>query len=596
MPLLTLSPRVSLRRYQLAYKRLTVLAELQRHMEPLDVGKLQGAIDTALQVKMVDPLVDAAVELLKNIDRETSSGAFAKPYDAGGAYGGNEWLGNPHFKVSFKEKEGAPGKVRISITCAEGKGGGDDTDYFGAFAIHLVRNADKQRTREAQPGFELLASSDYSMDTAVLTVDDIDTAHPFFIVPSTQVANEEGPFVLNVICETPGADLVLEPVVQVGDLVLDAIARDDLLELERLLEMAKQNEMIRIHATKGKKHLRRRKMEQRLKAAVEAKGPVSELQAALEGAAEANVPPSLVERGQALLARLQAVKELADADASGDWERLDKAIGSARAASVDDATIAPHLKTMLKLRAGGRLKACLAKGEDGYKSLQAVYDDALAAELSGEADVDEARRLLDLLANAQRFFRGAFEEWMGGGYDGSPAGPIEITSAPPSPSSMPPSPSARAWNNSGAVGGGVPRWLDNPQFRMVIGDTTILKMSVSVDKAGDAAYCEYAVHVIQCSQDQCSQVGPIHTVVASTGYLADQDHEGSTASVSFEAEAGATYFVVPSTKLMKQSGGFSVTTIGVGSCKPLPAVEAMRAAAAKPTSVLPCAPPPSSAR
>ena len=209
------SDKQQLKAYQLAYKRLTVLAELQKYMEPLDVGRLQGALDTALQVKMVDPLVDRAAEILANIDRETSSGAFSQPYDCGGAYGGKDWLGNPHFKVSFTDKEGSPDKVRISITCAEGKGGGDDTDYFGAFAVHVVRNADKHRTREAQPGFELIASSEYSMDTAVLCVDDLDTSHAFFLIPSTQVQGEEGPFVLNVICETPGADLVLEPVVQV---------------------------------------------------------------------------------------------------------------------------------------------------------------------------------------------------------------------------------------------------------------------------------------------------------------------------------------------------------------------------------------------
>ena len=101
------SDKQQLKAYQLAYKRLTVLAELQKYMEPLDVGRLQGALDTALQVKMVDPLVDRAAEILANIDRETSSGAFSQPYDCGGAYGGKDWLGNPHLKVSFTDKEGS---------------------------------------------------------------------------------------------------------------------------------------------------------------------------------------------------------------------------------------------------------------------------------------------------------------------------------------------------------------------------------------------------------------------------------------------------------------------------------------------------------
>ena len=368
--------------------------------------------------------------------------------------------------------------------------------------------------------------------------------------------------------------MLLCPLLQVGDLVLGAIAGDDLVELESLLDMAKENDMIRIHATKGLRYLRRRKMEERLKAAVRAGGPPEELQSALEGAVEASVPPSLIEKAQFLLAKLMAIKELAEADAASEWERLDRAIASARAAHVDEPSVAPYLPRMLKLRAASRLKACLGKGEDGYKSLQSMYDDAVSTGLDG-ADVDEAKRLLDLLANAQRFFRGTFDKWMGGRYDGEAAaeaaaaatvaaggGLLEVTEAPPSPGA-PPSPSPPS--------GGLQRWLDNPQWRLEVGDATIMKMSVSVDRAGDASYGEYAVHVVRSAPEGRAapslQVGPSHSVVASTQYLHDAAHEGSCASLTFEAEAGQTYFVVPSTLQPKQEGGFSITTIGVGSCK-----------------------------
>lgn len=91
--------KAKLKSFQLALKRLTVLVELQQHMEPLNVGALQGALDTARQVKVSGPLVDKAAEILKSIDRESTSGAFTKPYDSGGAFGNDEWLSNPHFKV-----------------------------------------------------------------------------------------------------------------------------------------------------------------------------------------------------------------------------------------------------------------------------------------------------------------------------------------------------------------------------------------------------------------------------------------------------------------------------------------------------------------
>ena len=555
------SDKQQLKAYQLAYKRLTVLAELQKYMEPLDVGRLQGALDTALQVKMVDPLVDRAAEILANIDRETSSGAFSQPYDCGGAYGGKDWLGNPHFKVSFTDKEGSPDKVRISITCAEGKGGGDDTDYFGAFAVHVVRNADKHRTREAQPGFELIASSEYSMDTAVLCVDDLDTSHAFFLIPSTQVQGEEGPFVLNVICETPGADLVLEPVVQLGDCVLRAIGADDLDELERLLKEADEKNLTRVHRAKGRSHLRRRRAEVQLSFALDgpiaSKERIAALRAGLEGVTEAGVPPSLVERAERLLARLVALQDLAAADEAGEWEGLDRAINSASAAEVEEEIIAPYRKRMCELRASTRLSACLAKGEEGYPVLQAAFDEACAAGLVG-ADIDEAGKILKFLANSQRFFRGQFEPWMGGGYGGGAASRLPTSSMPLAA-------------NGPALNGELPRWIDNPQYRLVVGDVAISKFRVSVDKASGAPYEAYAVHVVKATQGRSGdavppmQVGRYHRIVASTAYLPDSEHEGSTAALTFEAEARATYFIVSSTREPKQQGGFSVTTIGIGS-------------------------------
>jgi hypothetical protein len=185
--------KTELKSYQLAYKRLTVLTELEKNMEPLNVAGLQGALDTALQVKTVDPLVDKAIEILKSIDREKELGAFVKPHDAGGAYGGDEWLSNPHFKVTFANRgQDTPSKVKVSIICTEGKGDGDDADYFGAFAVHVVRMPGNPDAAEAQPGFELIASSDYSMDTTVLTIDELDCSQGCFIIPSTQIKGEEG--------------------------------------------------------------------------------------------------------------------------------------------------------------------------------------------------------------------------------------------------------------------------------------------------------------------------------------------------------------------------------------------------------------------
>lgn len=473
-------------------------------------------------------------------------------------------------QVSFKGGDAAPKKVRISITCVEGEGDADGKDNFGAFALHVVRMPGNPSAHEAQPGFELLASSEYSYDTAVLTLDDLDCAGGCFIIPSTQVAGEEGPFTLNVLCETPHADLVLEPVVQIGDLMLQAIAADDLTGLQKLLDRAKKLDVARVQAIKGQDYLSRRKFEERLRGAVVAQPPsMQALQLCLRGASEANVPPSLLERAEALLATLLAAQELDEARKSGDWERMDRAINGARLAKVAESKVEPYVRPMLEARGAARLRTCLAKGEDGYTTLQACYDDAVLMGLGSSADAKEAELLLTFLSNSQRFLRGEFAPWMGGGYQ---------LHEPMSRVGTAPAAGVRLGAGQQAdTAAKLPRWLDNPQYKLVIGGVTILKMQVSVDRAGDASFAEYAVHVVKVTGDagaeaeaeaMALQVGPRHEVVASTPYLLDSEHEGSTASLTFEAEADATYFIVPSTKATGQTGGFSLTTIGVGECEP----------------------------
>jgi hypothetical protein len=357
--------------------------------------------------------------------------------------------------------------------------------------------------------------------------------------------------VINLICETPGADLDLKAVVQVGDLVLQAIDDDDLIELERLLEMAKEKNLTRVHGNKGLKYLKRRKMELRLKAAIEANGPVEELSAALEGATEANVPPSVVKSAEELLAKLKAIAEMRLADLAVDWARLEKAIHDARAVNVDEATIAPFLQNMLKLRASTKLRACLAAGEDGYPNLQAAYDNAVQAKLDsdeGIKDVAEAKRLLEALAKAQQFMHGKVDKWMGGGYE--EAALVDVTDEATSSDSM------------------LPKWLDNCQFKLSIGASAdALKMIVSIDKSADASFEEYAVHVVKMkgkTGPEATQVGEDYEVIVNTAYLKDSDHEGSTAKLTFSGEGGSTYFVVVSAKEAKQEGDFTITTIGVG--------------------------------
>ena len=53
-------------------------------------------------------------------------------------------------------------------------------------------------------------------------------------------------------------------------------------------------------------------------------------------------------------------------------------------------------------------QACLAKGEDGYTELQAVYDDGLTVKLAGE-EMAEAKRILELIKDSQRHYAGAFD-------------------------------------------------------------------------------------------------------------------------------------------------------------------------------------------
>ena len=290
------------------------------------------------------------------------------------------------------------------------------------------------------------------------------------------------------------------------------------------------------------------KCENRLKAAIDG-AQLEELKATLEEARSLAVPPSLIEKAEALLARLVAIAELMRAELTGEFTVLDKAITQARAALVEEETIAPYLKSMLKLRASSRLRSCLAAGEDGYPNLQACYDDALSAQLDGEqevADIAEAKRLLEALANAQRFIHGEFGKWCGGGYDATmiPDVTDEATVAET----------------------GLPGFLDNPQFKLAVGAAEgTLKMSVSVDKVGEADFEEYAVHVVKPVgklPNEAMQVGEHFEIVEKTEYLTDDAHHNSAATLTFQAQGGCTYFVVPSTQTAKQVGGFSVTTIG----------------------------------
>ena len=237
------------------------------------------------------------------------------------------------------------------------------------------------------------------------------------------------------------------------------------------------------------------------------------------------MPPSLIAQAELVLAQLIAIAAMQAADAEGNWKQLDAAITSAVTAKVDEPTIEPFRKRKAVLRAQARLTECLGMGEDGYTELQSVYDDAVKANLKGD-DVEEARKLLELIKNAQRHFVGSFEKWMGGGFD------HEL-------------------------------WVDNPQFKLVMGTTDEdgFKVSVSVDKAGDAAYAEIGVHVLHVTTEGATQLGSKegHEVVMQTEYV-----DTETAKGSFDGLPGATYFIVLSTKEPKQVGDFSITTVGVG--------------------------------
>ena len=52
----------------------------------------------------------------------------------------------------------------------------------------------------------MLGASEYEHETTILTVADVDTSREFFIVASTAVEGEQGPFVVNLMCEAPGAE------------------------------------------------------------------------------------------------------------------------------------------------------------------------------------------------------------------------------------------------------------------------------------------------------------------------------------------------------------------------------------------------------
>ena len=150
---------------------------------------------------------------------------------------------------------------------------------------------------------------------------------------------------------------------------------------------------------------------------------------------------------------------------------------------------------------------------------QAYYDAALEVSLNND-DVVEAKRILDALKDAQRNFKGCFEKWHGGSFAGE-------------------------------------LWVDNPQYKLTIGDRP-LSVSVSVDKDGNAEYVESAVHVVKCEKGAL-QCGELKDECASSAY------DNDTCSLKFQGDADSTYFIVPSTQEPNLTGGFSITTIGVGN-------------------------------
>ena len=254
------------------------------------------------------------------------------------------------------------------------------------------------------------------------------------------------------------------------------------------------------------------------------------------------------------------------ADAENNWKQLDAAITQATKAGVDEPTIEPFRKRKVELRAKQRLTECLAMGEDGYTELQSVYDDAIKAGLSG-ADVDEAAKLLELIRNAQRHFVGSFENWMGGGYEKPES---DADGAPLVDNQF---------------------WVDNPQFKLVMGteDADGFRMQVSVDKSGDAQYDSIAFHVVHVTEEGVTQVGSKEgkPVVLQSEYC-----DTETAKGSYDALPGATYFIIISTRAPKPLGDFSITTVGVGDytlteCKPLVQGEIKKAMSEKTFEKLP---------
>lgn len=362
-------------------------------------------------------------------------GAWKRPLTAGGELGSDSWTSNPQYSLTFPAVPDS-GLVKLSVTMTQDAEGGDGlAAVIGEFAIHVVRNP-KVAADEVMPDAEVVAQCDYDNDSSIVVIEELDAnAGPYYLVPSTLEKDEEAPFVISVICETPGADINLTAVVKTSELVLKAIAGDNLDELDHLLTMAKDKGLTRIHATRGLTYLRRRRKELALQAAIDSCDKdgnrfitydemvqldlplcIAALEAAIDGAPTVGAPPSLIERAEFIRSQLTSIPPMEQSMAAGEWEKLEQAIAAARAAKIDEPTIMPYLTAMRRLRAAARLHACLAKGEDGYTELQSYYNDAIAAELDGD-DVAEALRILNALKDAQRYFDGSFEEWMGGSID-----------------------------------------------------------------------------------------------------------------------------------------------------------------------------------
>mmetsp|Transcript_69168 Transcript_69168/g.218804 ORF Transcript_69168/g.218804 Transcript_69168/m.218804 type:complete len:1444 (+) Transcript_69168:95-4426(+) len=202
--------------------RATLEYELLRATDKSQLALMRALLDQADAVGVEGGKVGLAKAVMRQLRCRTQLGHFSQGmlvprrqpsgemaevvegYTAGGPFGGVTWRSNPQYELKLHGSK--PVKVHISVAetpRAALEGEDHQAMYFHHYCLHVLSNSREAAaiTRELVPGWKMVGSTDYQVAPSGLDIVLDPAEGPFFIIPSTSDAGEEGSFSLSVMSE-----------------------------------------------------------------------------------------------------------------------------------------------------------------------------------------------------------------------------------------------------------------------------------------------------------------------------------------------------------------------------------------------------------